>query len=512
MTQRQRRDCQGRARADLVYSGLQTRLFLGMKSALTPWFCLTLIVAFAALSRAAEKPNVVFILVDDLGWTDLSSYGSDLYETPQVDRLAQQGMRFTSAYAACTVCSPTRASIMTGKYPATLRITDWITGHLKPHGKLAIPDWTQFLAPEAYTLGDALHDAGYRTAHLGKWHLGETAEYWPENQGFEINLGGWKVGQPQRGETARGYFSPYGNPRLQDGPDGEYLTERLADEAVRFIERNKDQPFFLNLWFYNVHTPLQAAADKVAKYEAKVFPDARHQNATYAAMVEHMDDAVGKVMVTLDRLGLADNTIVVFTSDNGGLIGNRGGIYQDNVTLNAPLRSGKGDAYEGGVRVPLIVRYPGRIAPNTRSSELAISPDFFPTLMTLAGVTPATAVEFDGADLSPVLTGQAAVTGREAVYFHYPHYHTEGATPYSAIRKGQWKLIEFYEGNRVELYYLSRDPGESINLADTEPAKRDELFADLQAWKIRTDAQLPSLNPDFSPEGEDTFRIGAPIR
>ena len=471
--------------------------------------CLIALLAFASFCGAETKPNVVFILVDDLGWTDLSSYGSDLYETPHIDRLAKQGMRFTSAYAACTVCSPTRASIMTGKYPATLHITDWITGHLKPHGKMAIPEWTKFLPPDAYTLADALHDAGYRTAHMGKWHLGETEEFWPENQGFDINLGGWKVGQPQRNETARGYFSPYGNPRLDDGPNGEYLTERLANEAATFIEANKDRPFFLNLWLYNVHTPLQAAADKVAKYEAKIFPDARHRSATYAAMVEHMDDAVGKVMATLEKLDLAKNTIVVFTSDNGGLVDNRG---KDTVTLNAPLRSGKGDAYEGGVRVPLIVRYPGKIPAGTRSSELAISPDFYPTLMTLTGTSPAESVAFDGADLSPVLTGSSTSSGRDAVFFHYPHYHTEGATPYSAIRKGQWKLIEFYEGSRVELYDLARDPGESTNLASSAPGKRDELFADLAVWKIRTGAQLPSLNPDYSPELEDMFRIGAPIK
>lgn len=470
---------------------------------------LVALLAFASMVGAESKPNVVFILVDDLGWTDLSSYGSDLYETPNVDRLAKQGMRFTSAYAACTVCSPTRASIMTGKYPATLRITDWITGHLKPYGKMAIPDWTKFLSPEAYTLADALHDAGYRTAHMGKWHLGETEAYWPEQQGFDINLGGWKVGQPQRGETARGYFSPYGNPRLPDGPDGEYLTERLAQEAAAFIEANQDRPFFLNLWLYNVHTPLQAASDKVAKYEAKIFPDARHRSATYAAMVEHMDDAVGKVMATLERLDLAQNTIVIFTSDNGGLVDNRGG---STVTLNAPLRSGKGDAYEGGVRVPLIVCYPGRVAPNTRSSELAISPDFFPTLMTMTGSAPAESVAFDGTDLSAVLTGASNSTGRDAVYFHYPHYHTEGATPYSAIRKGQWKLIEFYEGSRVELYDLARDPGETMNVAASATGKRDELYADLAEWKIRTAAQLPALNPDYSPGLEDTFRIGAPIK
>lgn len=479
-----------------------------MKFTLKSVFVLLLSLGFAATTRAADRPNVVFILVDDLGWTDLSSYGSDLYETPHVDRLADQGMRFTSAYAACTVCSPTRASIMTGKYPASLRITDWITGHLKPYGKIAIPDWTKFLSPDAYTLANALQDAGYRTAHLGKWHLGETEEFWPENQGFDLNLGGWKVGQPQRNETARGYFSPYGNPRLDDGPDGEYLTERLADEAARFIEANQDRPFFLNLWLYNVHTPLQAAADKIAKYEAKVFPDARHRSATYAAMVEHMDDAVGKVVTTLERLGLSEKTIVVFTSDNGGLVDNR---RKNTVTLNAPLRSGKGDAYEGGVRVPLIVRYPGKIPAGTRSSELAISPDFYPTLLSLTGIAPAADANFDGADLSPVLTGARESTGRDAVFFHYPHYHTEGATPYSAIRKGQWKLLEFYEGPRVELYHLARDPGETIDLAEREPAKRDELFADLQAWKQQTGAQIPTLNADYSPELEETFRIGAPI-
>lgn len=466
----------------------------------------------AAPARAAPRPNVVFILVDDQGWTDAEYAGSDLYQTPHIDRLAKEGMRFDNAYAACTVCSPTRASLLTGLYPATIRVTDWIPGFRHPYAKLQSPAWTQRLEGSHYTLAEALQDAGYATAHIGKWHLGEDETDWPEYHGFDKNIGGWRMGQPNHDDGGNGYFSPYANPRLSNGPEGEYLGTRLGREASAFIEEHCDQPFFLNLWFYLVHTPLQAEADKVAHFQNRVREGALHHNATYAAMVEHMDDAVGMVLDALDRLGLKENTIVIFTSDNGGLIGNRGNTeVRPSITSNFPLRNGKGDVYEGGVRVPLIVRYPHHVAAGSVSSIPVTSPDFYPTLLDLTRVNPRKKTpKFDGVSLAGLLVGGETDLPREAIFWHYPHYHTEGATPYSAIRKGAWKLIEFFEDGRVELYHLATDIGEQSNLAETNLAKRNELLADLRAWRKRVGAQLPRPNPAHDPTRAGEFQVAAP--
>ncbi len=463
---------------------------------------IALIIAIEAFSSCAKpkpkskKPNVVFILVDDLGWTDLGYMGSKYYQTPHIDSLAKEGVAFTNAYSACTVSSPTRASILTGKYPATINCTDWITGHVKPFAKLKVPDWTMYLDTAEYTMAEAFKDAGYKTAHIGKFHCGEEEKYWPENQGFDLNIGGWKKGQPN------GYFSPYKNPRLSDGPEGEYLTDRLSEEACKFIAKNKDSTFFLNLWFYNVHTPLQAKPETIKKYKSLVDSGYMQRNPTYAAMVEHTDDAVGKVVAELKKQGLLENTIIIFTSDNGGLVGNP----KKQVTSNLPLRSGKGSMYEGGVRVPAFIVAPGIANPGQECHEPIISPDFFPTLMELTGIECSEQVKngFDGRSIAPLLKPEGTIS-RGAIFWHYPHYHTEGAVPYSAIRKGDWKLIHNIQDSVYEMYNLKDDIGELNNLANSKTEIRDSLINELEALKKNVGAQMPTSNPDYNEEKADLF-------
>ncbi len=466
---------------------------------------LALFALFAALdsSRGADRrPNVVLILIDDLGWTDLGCQGSKFYETPHIDRLTVSGMRFTHGYSACTVCSPTRAAVMTGMYPARLHITDWIEGHKRPFAKLKVPGWKMHLPHETLTMAEVFQANGYATCHIGKWHLGNE-EFWPTTQGFDLNIGGNHRGQPPS------YFFPYERdniklPGLAEGKEGEYLTDRLTDEAIKFIRGSKDRPFFLYLPHYTVHTPLQAKPELVAKYRAKAarMPDQPHQNAVYAAMIESLDDGLGRLLAALDDLKLRDNTIVIFTSDNGGLA---------SSTSNVPLRVGKGSAYEGGVRVPLLVSYPSAIAAGSTSPVPAMSIDLLPTLVELCGLSVAKTPAWDGVSLAPVLThrsphapregtisrSEMPTVAREALYWHYPHYHPGGATPYGAVRAGDFRLVEFYEAGTIELYNLQRDVGEMSDLAAAEPAKRDELLAMLRAWRNEVGAQMPTANPDF---------------
>lgn len=448
-----------------------------------------------AAEPQSGKPNIVFILIDDMGWTDLGCFGSTFYETPNIDRLAAQGMKFTQAYAACTVCSPTRASIMTGKYPARLHLTDWIAGSKKPKAKLKIPDWLMHLPLEENTIAKALKPAGYVSASIGKWHLGGP-EYFPEKHGFDLNRGGCDKGQPPS------YFSPYRIPTLEDGPPGEYLTDRLGDEALKFIESNKDRPFLLYWPHYAVHMPLQAKRPIVDRYQAKVKPGMDQNNATYAAMIESVDDAVGRMMAKLDELKLASRTVVVFTSDNGGLL---------KSTSNKPLRAGKGSAYEGGVRVPMIVRWPGVVAPGSVCETPVISLDGYPTMLEIAGlpaegaakagVRPEAKQVVDGASLVPLLKGAGGFS-RDALFWHYPHYHPGGATPYSAVRKGDLRLVEFFEDDRVELYNLKDDIGETKDLAAAMPEKARELRKILADWRASVGAQMPTPNPDYDPKGK----------
>jgi len=453
--------------------------------------------AMAATGPASTRsPNVIVILVDDLGQTDLACYGSKFYETPHIDQLAKDGVRFANGYSACTVCSPTRAALLTGKYPARLRITDWITGHDRPKAKLKIPDWQKFLPFEEITLAEQFKSAGYATASIGKWHLtpalkeGDEA-YYPEKHGFDVNIGGYARGQPPS------YFSPYKIPTLPEGPKGEFLTDREANEAVKFIEANQSKPFFIYLPHYAVHTPLGGKPEVIAKYQAKAdkTPGLLQKNATYAALVESVDDALGTIRATLKRLKLEENTIIVFTGDNGGLI-----LRNDKATDNSPFRVGKGSAYEGGVRVPLIVCWPGVTKSGVVDPTPAITVDIYPTMLELAGVKPMQSL-VDGISLAPLLKS-GAKPDRDAIFWHYPHYHPGGATPYSAIRSGDLRLVHFYEDGRDELYDLANDVGETKDLAPSQPERAKALRTRLDAWLKSVDAQFPTPNAAYDPSAE----------
>ena len=462
-----------------------------------PWLKTLLLksaIVAAPLVAAAETapvrhPNVIVILVDDMGQTDLSCYGSKFYETPHVDQLAKDGVRFANGYSACTVCSPTRAALLTGKYPARLHITDWIAGHDRPKAKLKIPDWQKFLPFEEITLAEQFKSAGYATASIGKWHLtpglkeGDEA-YYQEKHGFDVNVGGYARGQPPS------YVAPYKIPTLIEGPAGEFLTDREADETVKFMEANKDKPFFIYLPHYAVHTPIAGKPEVVAKFKDKAAktPDLKQKNATYAALVASVDDSLGTIRAALKRLKLDDNTIIVFTADNGGLM---------QVTDNSPFRVGKGSAYEGGVRVPFIVFWPGVTKAGLVEASPAITVDLYPTLIEMTGVKPLQSL-VDGISLAPLLK-QGAKPDRDAIFWHYPHYHPGGATPYSAIRSGDFRLVHFYEDGRDELYDLANDVGESKDLAAAEPVRVKALRTRLDAWLKSVDAQIPTINPDFDP-------------
>ncbi len=439
-------------------------------------------------ATAAEQPlNVVLILADDLGWTDLACYGSDFYESPHLDRMAKEGMRFTQAYSACTVCSPSRAALMTGKYPARLHLTNWLPGVNYPsNAKMLPPKFNQQLPLEEETIAETFRAAGYKTACIGKWHLGGP-DYWPEHQGFDLNVAG------TGSSGIADYFAPWNIPTLPEGKPGEYITYRLGDEAVKFIEGAKDGPFFLYLSHFTVHNAArmrwQAPADLVAKYDRKRKPILTHDYPAFAAMVESMDRTVGQVRAKLEELKLADRTIVIFASDNGGML---------PATLNLPLRLGKASAYEGGVRVPLIVYWPG-VTHGSICDAPTITMDIHASLLEICNL-PKTPVS-DGVSLVPVLreTGRLA---RDAIYWHYPHhqwYQIGGADPYGAIRMGDFKLIEFYNDMHVELYNVREDIGEEQDLATAMPEKVKGLRSQLHAWREEVGAQMPTPNPDHDP-------------
>jgi arylsulfatase A len=460
----------------------------------------TFILGSFRLSNAAEtlavgaptvgpRLNVVVMLIDDLGATDLGFTGSPYYETPHLDRLAKESCRFTQAYSACTVCSPTRASLLTGHYPARLHVTDWIPGHGRPHAALLPPEWTQQLVTSTRTLAEHFHEAGYATASIGKWHLGGE-DSTPQQHGFDVNIAGTHRGQPPS------YFSPYGIATIQDGPVGEYLTDRESTEACAWITQQAQpaaggppKPFFLYLPHHAVHTPLAGKKEVLAKYAAKPSPQGK---PAYAALVESVDDSVGQLRAHLEKLGLWDRTVFIFTSDNGGLL-------QGQTTHNLGLRAGKGSAYEGGVRIPLLIHAPG-----VRGSTCAvpvITPDLFPTVLDLAlgSKRPRSSEPVDGQSLTPLLYHPDQPWTREAIYWHYPHYHPGGATPYSAVRAGAWKLIHFYEGDRDELFHLAADPQEKSDLSATEGPQRQKLRALLETWLTSTGAQPPRPNPAANP-------------
>lgn len=438
-----------------------------------------LLLALVTPGFASTKPNVIVILADDLGWKDLGCYGSESFQTPHLDQLAASGMRFTSAYAASCVCSPTRASIMTGKYPGRIDLTIWLGGR---GGAPAV----DHLSLDEVTIAEALREAGYLTAMVGKWHLGDTP-YRPKQRGFDI-----AIGEPHSGSPAGGYYLP-NRINLPGAKKGDYLTDRLTDEAVKIIEKNHNRPFFLYQAYHSVHTPIQGRSDLTKKHQARAEREEKQFNAQYAAMIESLDTGVGRIMGTLRKHDLLDRTVVVFTSDNGGFAYSRG--KKNNVTDNSPLRFGKGYCYEGGHRVPWIVHYP----PCVRGSvcdEPVITTDLYPTILKLAGLDAMPQQHCDGVDLTPLLNNASAKLPREAVYWHYPHNSPQGGTPSGAIRMGDWKLIEFFGDDRRELYRLDEDLGEQNDLSQQEPEKLKELHDRLLDWREEVDAKLPSDAPE----------------
>jgi arylsulfatase A-like enzyme len=472
-------------------------------------FVLAAAVGFAPLGLAqdragsgpqatdAKRLNVVFILADDLGWSDLACYGGDLHETPHLDRLARQGVRFSDAYAA-SVCSPTRACILTGKHYARLHVTVWLEASQSPprNRKLVPPVTVGNLPHPEVTLAEAFQAAGYLTALVGKWHLGDATHY-PETQGFDINIGGTLWGAPQtffypyRGRGAFGKEFRY-VPHLQHGQPGEYLTDRLTDEAIKVIDAAGDRPFFLYLAHHAPHTPIEGKPELVAHYAAKVKPALKHRNPTYAAMVHSLDESVGRILARLDRDGLAERTLVIFTSDNGGFVNPFAGMQ---VTDNSPLRSGKGSLYEGGIRVPLLVRWPGVTPAGSICRQTIFAGDYYPTLLEATGVGGDAEhnANLDGQSLVSLLRKPDSQLARDALYFHYPHYYPT-TSPVSAVRAGDWKLLEYYEDGRLELYNLKDDLSETNNLAAQLPSRVNDLRGRLSAWKQRAGVQVPLVN------------------
>ena len=457
----------------------------------------------ATAGRKRKKLNFVFFLIDDLGWMDLGCYGSTFYETPNIDQLAKEGMRFTDAYAACPVCSPTRASIVAGKYPARLGITQWIGGPNEP------TPYRHYLPLEEVTIAEVLKEAGYATGFVGKWHLAtrdtERAKYYPDRQGFDINIGGDWSGAPPT------YFWPYEkrNRALETmppgGAEGEYLTDRLTDESLKFLEANKDKPFLLYFSHYAVHTPIESKPALTEKYKAKAETLPEHvgprfvpvygryktrqvqDNPAYAGMVQSVDESVGRMVDKLKELGVADNTAVIFMSDNGGL----STVPREGPTCNLPLRAGKGWLYEAGIREPMIIKWPGVVKPGSTCSVPVTSTDFYPTMLQMAGLPLKPEQHVDGVSLVPLLKGKNKLK-RKAIYWHYPHYHGSGSKPSGAIRAGDYKLIEWYEDNSVELYNLKDDIGEKNNLSVEMPKKAAELRGLLYRWLRQTKATIPT--------------------
>lgn len=456
------------------------------------------------------RPNIILILIDDLGWADLGCYGSTFHETPHLDALAARGALFTDAYAASPVCSPTRASLLTGKYPSTVGVTQYIGGH--GVGVLDDVPYRWYLPTNEYSIARALRAGGYRTWHVGKWHLGPRRT-WPDQHGFDVNIGGCEWGHP------KSYFSPYQSPTLNDGPDGEYLTDRLTDEAIALIEADDERPFFLNLWHYAVHIPIDSPPALVEKYRAKArelgldeldpFEPGEqfgswHQRGArimrrilqsdpdYAAMIENLDTNIGRLMDALERTGKADDTLVIFTSDNGGLA-----TAEGSPTSNAPLAEGKGWTEEGGIRVPFIAHWPRAIAGGTRVSEPLTSPDLYPTLLSVAGLDPVPEQHVDGVDVSGLLRGEQLTRG--PIFFHYPHYSNQGGRPSTAVRDGEWKLIHDWETDRDRLHHLPSDIGEEHDRAAEEPGQTARLRTLLLDWVENSPALVPPRNPQPAP-------------
>ena len=433
-------------------------------------------------ARRSRPLNFVFVLIDDLGWHDTGPYGNTFVDTPNLDRFARESVSFTDAYAACPVCSPTRASILTGKYPARLQLTDWIPGRRAwPTARLRTPAFKQALPLEEITLAEALKPKSYTSAAIGKWHLGGNG-LGPLEQGFDRNVGGTAAGSPPT------YFGPLELPNLQLRA-GEFLTKRLAEESIRFMDENVARPFFLYHASFSVHIPLQAPPDLLSKYKARSTGDV---DPTYCAMIESTDQSIGALLKTIDASASADRTVVVFFSDNGGV------RFQEKrrnpITNNAPLRAGKGHLFEGGIREPLLIRWPGLTRAGTSIDTPVSSIDFFPTFTGAAGVEHG---PVDGLDLRPLLRGQTIP--ERPLFWHYPHYSDQGGRPSGAVRLGDWKLIEFFEDGHLELFNLRSDTGEQRNLALREKGRATQLLTLLRDWRSSVRAAMPTANPEFNP-------------
>ncbi len=476
---------------------------------ITCFLAISLSPPFAAADQSTQsKPlNFVFILVDDLGQKDIGIEGSTFYETPNIDKLAASGMRFTNGYATCQVCSPSRASIMLGKYPARIGITDWIgaaTGKNWRRNDRVLPAENRASLPHKDTsLAEAMKKAGYKTFFAGKWHLGGKGSF-PEDHGFDINKGGH-----HRGSPPGGFFSPYKNPKLKDGPKGESLTLRLAAETTQFIEKHKNQKFFAFLSFYAVHAPIQTTNQLRDKYTKKArgrglaksrfifdrtMPVRQVQdNPVYAGMMETLDNAVGIVTQKLHELGLAKNTVIIFTSDNGGV--SSGDAY---ATSNLPLRGGKGRQWEGGIREPYYISAPGITKPKSVSDVPVTGTDFYPTILQLAGIPLKPQQHIDGVSLLPILKGKSIP--KRDLFWHYPHYGNQGGEPSAIIRSGNWKLIHYYEDGRNELYDLKTDIGEKSDQAKAYPKIAAKLKSKLDVWLKETGAAIPKKDDRFDPE------------
>lgn len=503
-------------------------------SSLSCWLLAGTLFFFPCSVNAQKdnRPNILLILADDLGWADLSCYGSLFYETPNLDKLAASGLRFTNNYASSPVCSPTRAAILTGKNPALTGITDWIPGrqdggNVKPYEKFITASPAMQLAGTDTTLAAYALANGYSTFFAGKWHLGETENDWPEYRGFQVNKGGWSKGSPtgKRNDSTGGYFTPYSNPRLTDGPAGEYLTDRLTDECIRYIDSNGHQPFFMLLSLYAVHNPLQAPAALINKYRNKqtvtgveaqnrfVKDESWMKNETgwkrrlvqdnpvYAAMIENMDQNIGRLLEKLEEAGISDNTLLIFTSDNGGL-----STAEGSPTVNGPLRAGKGWLYEGGIRVPLIVYWKAKTAAGKTVDIPVSSTDFYPTVAKLINPSFLKSPEQEGESLFTLLEAPSRFSKRTQ-YWYYPHYSNQGGKPGAAIRNGRYKLIYDFESSRIELYDLYLDTGEQQNLVQQKKRMARRLKAKLSAWLKANTEFNARLNPDYYPVNPDVKNI-----
>jgi len=502
--------------------------------ALLPGLCLGVSAA-----ESSRRPNIVFFLADDMGWMDTTVNGSQYYETPNMERLAKRSMLFTDAYAANPLCSPTRASIMTGKYPARLHITTpachlppmppgtpEFADKAAPTQKVILPRSRRFLPPEEYTIAEALRDAGYETAHVGKWHLGLKPEHWPEAQGFDVSF----HGAPDPGP--RSYFSPYQFPAgtVTNGPEGEYITDRATDEAIKFINANKDGPFLLHMWHYAVHGPWGHKEEITTRFVSKKDPRGKQANPIMASMLWSVDESLGRIMDKLDELGIADDTIIIFFSDNGGNVhSNRGDDHklaqinpghrrwpflQDwrkyagelGPTNNAPLRGGKASIFEGGTRVPMLVCWPGVVQAGSRCSDVVSSVDWYPTMLAMAGVKPVAGKILDGESLAPLLT-RTSKLDRDAIFCHFPHGFGKRSPAATYVRQGDWKLIRVYGTSQqfpddFMLYNVKDDIGETANLAGEFPVKVKELDALITQHLKDTDAAVPISNPAYNPKTE----------